>query len=421
MSEPTADVVLTLPASPALLDEVLSPSGTYFRSRSLLDAHWLALAEELVYDHGEAYDSYLILERDREFFFSSDRSGVVSFESWRNNIYVVGGLIAAKEDRAALLAEFIAFAQSRRWKLHFLNIMAGDVGLFREFGFQLSKTGEEPLVDLRTATWAGKDFAWVRQQENASAKAGVEFREVDIAILEADARAQLAKELREISDLHVQGTVYGRELGLMVGKFDVEEMFRKRLFVAERDGKIEAFVVSTPSHGGRVWSVETYRRRPDSPRGVITFLVVRMARQMREEDVDYLSLCQCPAVRCNNGALAESKLINRSMNLWWTTTPWFYDARRLYHFKSRFRPIYRECYIAALPAAEFIPMFMFGVKWGVVRPDWLRLPGHMFRRMLKLFHREKLADPDTEKYTRIESLDLRDADSEPVRRIKKPR
>lgn len=421
MSEPTAEATLPLPLATSLLDEVTSQSGTYFASRSRLGPDWLAKAEELVYDHGEAYDSYLILERDRQFFFNSERTGVVSFESWRNNVYVVGGLIAAKEDRASLLAEFIAFAQSRRWRVHFLNIMAGDVPLFREYGFQLSKTGEEPLIDLRTATWAGKDFAWVRQQENASSKAGVEFREVDVAILEPAERNRLAAELREVSDLHVNGTVYGRELGLMVGKLDVEEMFRKRLFVAERAGKIEAFVVSTPSHGGRVWSVETYRRRPDSPRGVITFLVVRMARQMREEEVDYLSLCQCPALRCGGNALAESPLVKRSMNLWWTTTPWFYDARRLYHFKSRFRPVYRECHIAVLPRAEFIPMFMFSVKWGVVRPDWLRLPGHMFRRMLKLFHREKLADPETETYVRIESLDLREAGTEPPCRVNKPR
>ena len=142
---------------------------------------------------------------------------------------------------------------------------------------------------------------------------------------------------------------------------------------------------------------------------------------MREEGVAYLSLCQCPAVRCNNGSLSESKLVTRSMNLWWTTTPWFYDARRLYHFKSRFRPLYRECYIAALPGCGFVPMFMFSWKWGVIWPNWLRVPGHMFRRMLKLFHREKLADPTTEAYTRIESLDLaHDADA-PLPRVNKPR
>jgi hypothetical protein len=100
------------------------------------------------------------------------------------------------------------------------------------------------------------------------------------------------------------------------------------------------------------------------------------------------------------------------MNIWWTTANWFYDSRRLYHFKSRFRPMYRECFIAALPGCRFIPMFMFGLKWGVILPDFLRLPRHMFRRGLKWFHPEKLADPNTEKYVRIESLSLTEADDE---------
>lgn len=422
MSNTLAEVTLPLP--PAVISAPVLPkgppaAGTYFASRSQLDSEWLALAERLVYEHGEAYDSYLILERDRQFYFAADRKGVISFESWRNNIYVVGGLVAARENREALLEEFLEFARSRDWNLHFLNIMAGDVPLFRRYGFELSKTGEEPLVDLRRATWAGKDFSWVRQQENASAKAGVTYREIDVAGLTSEARSDLDRQLREVSDLHVGGTVYGRELGLMVGKFDLEQMFRKRLFLAEREGRIEAFVVSTPSHGGQVWSVETYRRRPDSPRGVITFLVVRMSRQMREEGVAYLSLCQCPAVRCNIGSLSESKIVTRSMNLWWTTTPWFYDARRLYHFKSRFRPVYRECFIAAQPKCRFVPMFMFSLKWGVIWPNWMRVPGHMFRRMLKLFHREKLADPSTEAYTRIESLDLHN-DGDALR-VNKPR
>jgi phosphatidylglycerol lysyltransferase len=425
MTDTIAEAYLPLPIvspSQSALPEVVSQGvGTYFASRSEMPAEWLSLAEQLVFGHGEAYDSYLILERDRQFFFSADRTGVISFESWRNNIYVVGGLIATKENRGALLREFMNFAQTKNWKLHFLNIMAGDVALFRDHGFELSKTGEEPLVDLRTATWAGKDFAWVRQQENMCAKAGVQFREVEASLLTSEARGSLGRQLKEVSDLHVGQTVYARELGLMVGKFDVEQMFRKRLFVAERDGVVEAFVVSTPSHGGQVWSVETFRRRPESPKGVITFLIVRMARQMKAEGVSYLSLCQCPAVRCNTGSLAESTLITRSMNLWWTTCPWFYDARRLYHFKSRFRPMYRECYIAASPRATFIPMFMFGMKWGVIWPNWLKVPGHMFRRMRKLFHREKLADPAEEKFVRIESLDLPAAGESAAFQVNKPR
>ncbi len=185
--------------------------------------------------------------------------------------------------------------------------MAGDVPLFREFGFEVRETGEEPLVDLRTATWAGKDFAWVRQQENSCLRSGVTYREICVDLLTPDQHAAIERELAEISTEHLNDTVYGRELGLMVGKLDLREMFRKRLFIAEKEGRIEGFVVSTPSHNGRVWSVETYRRRKDSARGVVTFLIVQMSRQMRSEGVQYLSLCQCPALRCGGESASESR------------------------------------------------------------------------------------------------------------------
>ncbi|AMV19821.1 DUF2156 domain-containing protein [Planctomyces sp. SH-PL14] len=416
-----AEITVASAAAPVLRNvvaEVHQPLSTdaaparYFPARHEMTRDWLQRAEDLVFRFGEAYDSYLILERDREFYFGSEGRGVVSFERWRNNIYVVGGLVAAPEERRGLLEEFIQFSRERKWNIHFLNIMAGDVPLFREFGFEVSKTGEEPLVDLRTATWAGKDFAWVRQQENSCLRSGVTYREVCVDLLTPDQHAGIERELAEISTEHLNDTVYGRELGLMVGKLDLREMFRKRLFIAEKEGRIEGFVVSTPSHNGRVWSVETYRRRKDSARGVVTFLIVQMSRQMRAEGVQYLSLCQCPALRCGGESASESALVRNSMNIWWTTANWFYDSRRLYHFKSRFRPMYRECFIAALPGCRFIPMFMFGLKWGVILPDFLRLPRHMFRRGLKWFHPEKLADPNTEKYVRIESLSLTEADDE---------
>jgi phosphatidylglycerol lysyltransferase len=51
--------------------------------------------------------------------------------------------------------------------------------LFRRHGFQISKLGEEPIVKLNETAWKGKDYEWLRRQENYCQRQEIAFREVD--------------------------------------------------------------------------------------------------------------------------------------------------------------------------------------------------------------------------------------------------
>ena len=58
--------------------------------------------EELrTFSYGEGYNSYLVTENDREYFFSSGRRGVVGFNRWGGNMQAVGGLLATDERATA--------------------------------------------------------------------------------------------------------------------------------------------------------------------------------------------------------------------------------------------------------------------------------------------------------------------------------
>jgi phosphatidylglycerol lysyltransferase len=378
----------------------LVPDGcTYAAGRDDLARNRLALAERLAFEQGEGYDSYLLLESGRQYFFGRGDCGVVGFSTWRNHAYVVGGLLAPPACKRLLLADFLDFARRNRLEVSFLNVLATDLEVFRERGFQVSKVGEEPIIDLDVATWQGGDFAWVRRQENFCVRQRVRCAEVD-----APALPGLAAELHEVSHEHLGDTVYNRELSLMVGRVDLEHLYRKRVFVARREGRVEAFVVAAPARSGQLWAVETFRRRPNATRGVIPFLILQIARQLRDEGVRVLSLCQVPALRVHVGTPSDSRLVVNGLRFWWNWLPWFYDPPRLYHFKSRFRPQYRECFIATYPRSRFVPLFAFFFKWGVIWPSFARLPQQMLRRMRKWGHSERLADPDTESYVIVERL-----------------
>src|SRR5690606_16210748 len=150
------------------------------------------------------------------------------------------------------------------------------------------------------------------------------------------------------------------------------------------------FVIANPAYGGAMWVIETYRKASAAPRGVIAYLIMQISRHLREEGVPFLSLCQVPSLRAAECPDSESPLIRRSMRIWWNYLPWFYDPARQYHFKSRFRPAYRETFVATPPGSQFIPLTVFGLKWGVIWPNFRRLHQQMWLRMSKWSHTEQL-------------------------------
>lgn len=373
-------------------------------SREQLSAQQIQLAEALAYHYGQTYDAYLLLDEGRQYFFGEDGMGVIGFSTWRRHAYVVGGLLTASENKAHLLDQFLKFCQRRKLSPKFFNLLPGERDMYRERGFLVSKTGEEPVIDLMETDWSGKRYQWVRRQENFCERSGVSSREVVIDQLDRQQRELLVDSLREISDEHVRSTAYGRELALTVGKVDFDWMYRRRLFVAEHERKPVAFLVANPAYSGGMWVVETYRKAADAPRGVIAYLIMQVSRKLQEEGVRFLSLCQVPSLRAADCPQNESPLVRRSMKLWWHYMPWFYDNPRQYHFKSRFRPKYRECLVATPPGSQLIPLTAFGWQWGVVMPDLRRVPGHMLTRIRKWSHSEQLADPYEEEVTLVNDL-----------------
>jgi phosphatidylglycerol lysyltransferase len=310
----------------------------------------------------------------------------VGFVATGGHVHVVDGLLAAEAHREQLLAEFLAFTAARRLKVCFYNILDDDIDLFERFGFQVSKMGEEPIVRLPDTTWQGKAFEWLRRQENFCLRRGVRMRE---ATGEGEGGAfpvELTARLREISDHYLGRTVHGERIRTFTGRFDLRNFFRRRLFVAELDGRIEAFVVCTPCLEGSMWVMEMFRFMPDAPRGVVPFALLQVMRQMKEEGVLSVSLSLSPCLRCEQPRHGDSPLVRNGMVFWWNHLNWLYDMKGMYHFKSRFRPAFRSMYMAALPRATVFSMVSFLWQWGVIRP----YPGRLLHNTLRAWPRPEL-------------------------------
>jgi len=364
----------------------------HFASREDLPAAAAARLEHCAFAYGASYDSYLATEGGREYFFSSGQRGVVGFRRWGRTMQVAGGLLAADADREELLLELIEFASSRRLRLTFFGVVRDDFKLFRQQGFQLTKWGEEPIVVLDETEWKGAAYEWLRRQEKGCQKSGLTFREIDLAADGDDFEQRLAPELEQISHEHLAGTIHRGEMKFFVGQFEPHGLGRRRLFIVESAERIECFVVLNPCLAGGMWAIELFRKRSDAVRGALPFAMLQAMRQLQAEKVPYVSLCLIPFLRCSTKMTGDSFLLRWVSHFMWFFGAALYDAPGMYHFKSRFRPHWREMYIASRPRITALSIAAMGFTWGLFNANPLRVLSHWWRDWRDP-NRKSLAEP----------------------------
>ncbi len=356
-----------------------------------------ALLEELAFRYGRSSESYLVTEPGRKYFWLPNQTGVIVYLRRGRYLHVGGGLLAAEADKPALLVAFTQWASASRLRPMFYNIAPDEVPLFRETGFQVTKWGEEAVIDLSTASWKGKRFEWVRRQSNYALRHGLHFVECRPERLTADAWHRLSQELTEVSNGILSERPQIGDIGFLNGRFDASLIGRRRLFLARQkvQGRIDGFLVCNPCRGGNEWALELYRDRPDAVRGTIPFLMHQALQLFQQEQIERASLCLVPGVRCDRPLPGDSALIRHAMVL----SQYFsfiFDVAGLYHFKSRFRPRFEDRFICAYPAVTLGAACSFIGLCGALRLNSVKLVRRLWRQLRYSRSRSTLAAPPSE-------------------------
>jgi lysylphosphatidylglycerol synthetase-like protein (DUF2156 family) len=72
-----------------------------------MDAAAIARLESMAYRHGQSYDSYLVMDLDRQYFWAAGDRAVLGFVLKGRQAVVIGGLIGPDDAREALLTDFM--------------------------------------------------------------------------------------------------------------------------------------------------------------------------------------------------------------------------------------------------------------------------------------------------------------------------
>lgn len=344
--------------------------------------------EEMAFLHGQSYDSYLSTEGDLRQFWSSDHQAVLAYARLGKYVHIQGGLLGAVENRQKLLTEFRQFIERKRLVATFYNIGETDLPFFKTAGFQITKWGEEPVLDVQDVTWTGKEFEWVRRQANYCRRQNIVVHECCREDYSEDDWNQLLAQIQAIATDCLSTKPQRGEVRFFNGQVNPPNWDRRRLFVARSDngaGRIEGFLICLPYDGANQWAIDTYRHRLDSPRGVVPFLIHQAVEHLKCDGVQSVSLCLCPAVRYEK-LPRDSWIIRRCLQFGFNYASAFFDMPGEYHFKSRFRPSFIRRFICHWPNASIGSMCSTIRLSAAIDLDW----GNLFRNAWKRFNRPQV-------------------------------
>ena len=355
-----------------------------------MDAASIARLEAMAYRFGRSYDSYLVMDLDRKYFWASGYRAVLGFVLKGLNAVVIGGLIGAEAAREVLLTEFMDHCRRRGWTACFGLVPEHDLALFDRYGFQSTKIGEDALIDLRQCTWQGKAYEWVRRQSNYCQRQGLVCQEIGGPVIMTGQWSHHIPELADISKQFLDRTPHGHTMRYFVSRFDPDRLYRRRVFAAIADGgagRVDGFIVCTPYRNGAAWAIEMYRSRQDAVRGTVPFLMRQAMQTFMNEGVEEISLCFMPAAHCDQRRPGDSWLIHTYIRITHHYLNFILDTPGIYHFKTRFRPRCENFYCSIWPKASLRPLHAMLSLWGTLKFSPWKAMGRGIRRLR--IHRQR--------------------------------
>lgn len=332
--------------------------------------HSRARARAFVMANGWNPVAYQVLNRGIRHWFDPAGDAVVGYGVCGRTRVVVGAPACAKERLEAVAARFEAESEA-----------AGDRVLFFGAGARLERLlggradhrlvplGAQPSWDPRE--WEGivRRKASLRAQLRRAVNKGVTVRRVGVA--EAGS-ASMQRELRRV----LEGWLEGRglpPLQFMTQSDLLDDLDDRRVYIAQREGKVVAYLVASPVPARAGWLVEQWPRSTSAPNGTTQLLVDVAMRDVAADGARYASLGLSPLSRLGDPAGHEPPAWLKPVFGWLRAHGRrFYDFRGLESFKSALQPQAWEPVFAIAHGPRFTPAMLRAIA-GVFSggsPEW---------------------------------------------------
>lgn len=231
--------------------------------------------------HGVDSLSYFALQHGRSYFFDQSGEAFLSYRVWGTVALVGGDPVGPSHLFPELVASFLEYADAYGLDPCFLGVPAKSLQLYQSFGLGTLKIGEEAVIDLPSFSEPALKRK-VRRAVRHVHEQGIKLvhcrcREVPGALL--DQAAALSNDWVKANGGKERG--FSMTLGRLPGSEDEDCEY---VFAMEGN-QVLGYLCFVPVYGDGNWSLDAMRRRPDTPNGLMEFLIVQAAGMYRDRGV----------------------------------------------------------------------------------------------------------------------------------------
>ena len=270
--------------------------------------------------------------------------GAVCYLTARGAAIVWSDPLCAPADTEALLRRFSQAMRAARRGICLLAVDEVTANATLACGFSALKVGEEPWFELESwrspAGNRGKNLRWC---VNHARRAGV-------VVVEADRNdPALARELRDL--LGKWEAVVGRPVTRSVLRpTPLDELEEKRIFVAHRDRRLEAFAACSPIYARGGWYLEDLFRAPGAVNGASELLVVETLAGLRDAGARSAALGIAPFRGSDEQLDRRARWIGRTLTFAFRYLDRRYGFASLAGYEAKYEPTtWAPRYIAFSP------------------------------------------------------------------------
>lgn len=313
-------------------------------------------ARDLVMQYGWNTTCFQIVNPGIEYWFGADRKSVVGFNASGGVRVVVGAPVCEFENLEQVVDEFENDAGKKGETVCYFGAEARLEGVYRnstDHAFVL--LGAQPV--WHPARWAEivSTNRSIRAQLNRARNKGVVISEWPI------------EKARNNPDLHECLHAWLKSKGLPPLHFVIEpetldRLENRRVFVAKRNGTVEAFLILSPIPERNGWLTEQFPHRPGAPNGTVELMMDAAFRKLAEDGFDYITLGLSPLSKRAKIEPFDNPLWLRILLAWMRKHGQrFYNFDGLDRFKSKLCPEYWEPIFAISNEGQFSGKTLYAI------------------------------------------------------------
>jgi len=295
-------------------------------------------------------DVNLALVGDKRFLVAESGRAFLMYQVRGHSWIVMGDPVGDESEWGDLLWTLRERVDATQGRLLLYQISVDSLPLAIELGLQVTKYGEEALVDLADFTLEGPAAKSLRHAERRATREGATFE-----IVPVERTGAVMEELAQVSDQWM-ASKRQREKGFSVGRFDPAYLASFDCAVVRHAGRIIAFANVWKTTDRSELSVDLMRHADAMPYGTMDFLFIRLMLWGKAQGYARFNLGMAPLAGLEARRLAS--IWSRLGALIYHHGNAFYGFEGLRAYKEKFAPEWVGRYVAGPQGLAFARTLM---------------------------------------------------------------